>query len=217
MPGSGRACRRGTSCYFGSLGTIFYFAPSPNRSIPRDHCNAGAFLFQSLRCLPGQRWRWSRSAILRRRCSFHASLITPTEAFLAPPEAGEIAAAGGAAVGGGANAQKKPGPARRMVILLAPGGELLAIAAGAVCVLPRALRPRAGLPAMAATAATERINTGDAAEHLRSGSPMRHPRFTAPAFRARKLHSASLVPPVPNNYMTAPSQAAGTGPLRAAT
>jgi hypothetical protein len=38
------------------------------------------------------------------RRGLRASLMTPTEAFLAPPEAGEIAAAGRAAVGGGAEA-----------------------------------------------------------------------------------------------------------------
>ena len=98
--------------------------------------------------------------------------MTPSEAFLARAIAGEITAAGGASVGRGAQPQKDHGPAWRMIVLLAPRGEFLAIAARAVCVLPRALRPSTGLPTMTATAAAERINSNQAAEHLRYGLPM---------------------------------------------
>jgi hypothetical protein len=155
--------------------------------------SAPVFLLESVRSVSSYRLRRSRCAAFGLRGSFHPSLVTPTEALLAPPEAGEIAAACRAAVGSRAHAQQEHDPARRMIVLLAPRGEFLAVAAGAACVPPSAFRPYAGLPAMAATAATQGINTEDAAEHLRDASPVRHTRLAATAFRARKLHFPSSI------------------------
>jgi hypothetical protein len=163
--------------------------PAGNKLIYRVTWNHFLFppslLLQSLGRVPGCRLRWSRSAAFRLRGHLRASLVPPTEALLAPPEAGEIAAACRAAVGSRADAQEERGPARRMIILLAPRRQLLAVAAGATCVSPRALCPHARLPASVATTATQGINAQDAPEHFRHGPPVRHTRFAATAFRAR--------------------------------
>ena len=74
-------------------------------------------------------------------------LVPPGEFFLAPFEAGEVAAAGNAAVRSGAEAQPQCGPAGRAVVLFAPGGKLLAITFGAACVFPGGGFPGAGGPA----------------------------------------------------------------------
>ena len=186
MPSSGRACRRGTSCFNGSLGTIFILP----RLCPAfvERVSTEPSLLQRLRHVLRYRLRLHCSVAFHARGRLRASPMTPTEAFLAPPEAGEIAAARRTAVGCGPQPQKQRYPAPRIIVLFAPGGEFLAVAARAARVSPCALRPNTGLPAIAATAATQGINADDAAQHLRYVSPMRYTRFAATAFRAGKLH-----------------------------
>ena len=82
----------------------------------------------------------------------------PAMLFLASAEAGEIAAAGGAAVRSRAAAQQDHGPARRMIVLLAPGAQILAIAAGTAGKPPGSVGPNAGSPACAAFAAAQRVD-----------------------------------------------------------
>src|SRR5437016_857363 len=60
------------------------------------------------------------------RLALDLLLGPPAIPLFAGPEAGEIAAAGGAAIGSGAEPQQDHGPLRRAIILLAPGGQILA-------------------------------------------------------------------------------------------
>ena len=84
--------------------------------------------------------------------------FSPRVAFLAGAEAREIAAARGTAVRRRADSQKEPGPQRRIIVLLTPGGQILAIAARAAGVSPRTAGPTAGFPARLASAAAQLIN-----------------------------------------------------------
>ena len=111
-------------------------------------------------------------------------MVPPTEAFLAAAEAGEIATAGRATIGRGADPQKKRGPTRGIVVLFAPRGQFLAVAARATSEAPSAFRPDTGFPAMAAAAAAKGINSEDPAKHFGNRAAMRHARFPGAAFRA---------------------------------
>ena len=87
-------------------------------------------------------------------------VVAPAMLFLARAEAREIAAAGRAAIRSGAASQQDHGPARRVIILFAPGAQILAIAARAAGESPGAVGPDAGSPAGAAlTAAQKRMNS----------------------------------------------------------
>jgi hypothetical protein len=80
--------------------------------------------------------------------------VPPCESLPALPKACEIAAASRAPIGRGAHPQEDKSPTRRVVILLAPGAEFLAVTARTAGVFPCAIRPNAGFPAIAAAPAT---------------------------------------------------------------
>src|SRR5216684_3188597 len=83
----------------------------------------------------------------------------PGEALLAGAIAGEVAAAHRAAVRRRSHPQQQHGPQRRAIVLFAPGGKFLPVAARAACEFPRTLIPYAGGPTRAAARAPQRINT----------------------------------------------------------
>lgn len=126
--------------------------------------------------------------LFRSRCSFGASLMPPGETLAARPEAGEIAAARRTTVGCRANSQQEPSPAWRTVVLLAPGGQLLSVAAGAACIFPCAIGPHAGFPTVAATAAPQLRDSQPAAEKLRKVLALGDPHIARSAFWASELH-----------------------------
>ena len=90
----------------------------------------------------------------------------PTVSFLAGTEAGEVAAARWTAVRSGAAAKHDQRPAGRVIVLLAPGSQLLTIAARTAGELPRSGSPHAGSPSGAAAAAAKRVNTEESAKLL---------------------------------------------------
>ena len=109
--------------------------------------------------------------------SVHAGLVTPGEPFPASPEAGEVTTAGGAAVRRGADSQQETRPARRVIILFAPGAQFLAVTAGAARILPSPVGPHAGFPTMMAAPAPQRIDPQPAAEELRKALALRNPHI----------------------------------------
>src|SRR5579884_2174972 len=115
--------------------------------------------------------------------------MPPGKPFLAAAKTCEITPASRTAIRGRPKTQQDLGPVRRVIILLAPGSQLLAIATGTARVSPGATEPNAGIPAVPATAAAKRIDADHAAKDLRHGLPVRHPDITGATFRARKLHS----------------------------
>ena len=132
--------------------------------------------------------RLSRCFVFRPRRRLRASLMSPTEAFLAPFKAGEIAAAGGAAIRGGTAAQQNHSPTRRVIVLLAPGAQILAIAAGTAGKSPGSISPYAGFPARAAFAATQRVDSEQSPNFLPQTCFMGDPYVPCSALWAGKLH-----------------------------
>ena len=92
--------------------------------------------------------------------------MPPREPLLAFAEAGEVAAAGRATVRRSAQPQQHTRPARGVIILLAPGGKFLAIAARAARIFPGAVLPHAGFPARAAAPAPQGILTDQSTKLL---------------------------------------------------
>src|ERR1051326_5377302 len=117
--------------------------------------------------------------------------MAPGETLAAGLEAGEIAAAGGATVGRRADAEKKDGPGLGAIILLAPGGQFLAVTARAARELPCAIGPNTGFPTIPAPAAAQRINPHQPLHQFREGLPVREPDFPGAALWTVKLHSPS--------------------------
>ena len=115
--------------------------------------------------------------------------MPPGEPLLAFTETGEVAAAGRAPVRRGAQAQQNARPAGRVIVLLAPGGEFLAIAARTARIFPCAVLPNTGLPARAATPAPQWILADQSAQLLSKPVTVRHAYIAGAALRASKLHS----------------------------
>ena len=192
MPSSGRACRSESERSNGSLGTIFLARPAFARH------PVTVFLFWSR--YSGCVWtRQCRKLILDRRIGFDFGrrwvpirwvpiLVPPGEFFLTSFEAGEVAAAGNTTVRSGAEAQLQSDPARRAVVLFAPGGKLLAIALRAAGVFPGGGFPGASGPAGIATAATQRANPDQTFEPLGHASAVGHTGITRAALRTRQFH-----------------------------
>ena len=102
----------------------------------------------------------------RRFLSGRRTIRSPGVLFLTRAETGEIAAAGGAPVGSGAAAQQDYGPAGRVIVLFAPGAQILAVAARAAGEFPGSVGPDAGPPARTAPAAAQRINSEERLDFL---------------------------------------------------
>src|SRR5579863_1831214 len=115
--------------------------------------------------------------------------MPPGEPLLAFAETGEIAAAGRATIRRGAQAQQNARPAGRVIVLLAPGGEFLAIAPRAARIFPVAVFPDAGFPARVATPAPQGILACQPAQLLRDPVAVGYAYIAGTAFRAGKLHS----------------------------
>jgi hypothetical protein len=98
---------------------------------------------------------------LRRRRLFRRRRIpgAPTQLLFARAKAGEIASAGGTTVGSSTAAEHDNRPARRMIVLLAPSGKVLTVAARAAGELPGSRSPHAGCPTASAAAAAEWVNS----------------------------------------------------------
>lgn len=178
MPRSDRACRSGNNLADGSLGTIFFCLPAaPSLDLglagllalrpPADFLRTGTFRSLSSRAL-----------------NIHVGLVPPREPLAAAPEAREIAPARSTTIGSCAEPEEDRGPARRAIILLAPCGQFLPVTARAPGVLPRVIGPHTGLPAMAASAAAQRIDPDPAFEEFRKILAMGQPHFTRVTLRA---------------------------------
>jgi|ERR1700722_13388958 hypothetical protein len=120
-------------------------------------------------------------------------VLSPGEALFAGAVAREIATARSTAVRGRAPAQQDSGPQRRMVILLAPGGQFLAIAARATGIFPRSRMPDTGAPTGFAAPATQGIRSEKRLDMLSQTPPMRHAYISCATFRTGKLHWASSI------------------------
>lgn len=79
-----------------------------------------------------------------------------------------------------------------MIILLAPGGEILAIAARAAGIFPGSAGPDAGFPTGPAAAAAQGIDAEDAFENFGNGLPVRDAHVSRAALRTGQLHSGNL-------------------------
>src|SRR5208282_2175345 len=112
----------------------------------------------------------------------------PTVFFLAGAETGEIAAAGGAAVRCGAASQHNHGPARRMVVLLAPGSQFLPVTARTPRKFPVPGGPHAGRPAVVTTAAAQRVDSENRAKAFRKILFLRDPDVACATLWTGKLH-----------------------------
>jgi hypothetical protein len=115
--------------------------------------------------------------------------MPPGEPLLASAKAGEVAAAGRATVRRSAQAQQNARPAGRVIVLLAPGGEFLAIAPRAARIFPCAVLPNTGFPARVATPAPQRILADQSAKLLSNPVAVRNAYIAGTALRASKLHS----------------------------
>jgi hypothetical protein len=115
--------------------------------------------------------------------------VPPRESLLASAEAGEIAAAGRATVRRSAQTQQHTRPAGGVIILLAPGGEFLAIAPRAARIFPCAVLPHTGFPARVAAPAPQRILADQSAKLLPNPVAVRNAYIAGTALRASKLHS----------------------------
>ena len=115
--------------------------------------------------------------------------MPPGEPLFAFTETGKVAAAGRAPVRSGTQAQQNARPAGRVIVLLAPGGEFLAIAARTARIFPCAVLPNTGLPARAATPAPQWILADQSAKLLSKPVAVRHSYIAGAALRASKLHS----------------------------
>src|SRR5262249_18423205 len=114
------------------------------------------------------------------------------KSFLARPKAGEIAAASGAAIRRRADAQQQARPFWRAIVLFAPRGQVLAIAAWTPRIFPGAASPNAGLPASPAAPAAERINAENTLQNFDQVLPVRHPDVARAALRTGQLHVRDL-------------------------
>jgi len=115
-------------------------------------------------------------------------LPPPREFLLARPETGEIAAAGSAAIRRRSHAQQDRGPSRRTIILLAPGGQFLAVATRAARVSPCVTGPHAGLPARPAAAATQLVNPQAGLTILSQSAALRNTDLAFAALWTGQLH-----------------------------
>jgi len=169
MPSSDRACRPENELFNGSLGTIFLLYPVLS-SRPRN--------------LIGRRFG-SRSP--------PGVPLPPCISLLTCAEAREVAAAGGAAIRRGSQAQAHGDGAGRAIVLQAPGGQLLAIAARTAGVSPRAGGPHAGLPAGPAALATQGIDAHDGLQILGETAPVGHMHVARTALGTGKLHARMYI------------------------
>jgi len=154
MPSPGRVYRPGDELTNGSLGTISIFSPARRgvrrKTSARLGFNFGTFARLSFgRSRLGTQWRFGFRSIRAG---------SPGEPLFAGTKAREVAAANRAAVGSGAQPQHPDGPDWGAIILLAPGGQFLAITARATRVPPPAVFPHAGKPTRAATGTAKWIN-----------------------------------------------------------
>src|SRR5215469_14013162 len=106
------------------------------------------------------RLKRASSGLLLRFGGLHLR-FSPGHPFPAGAETGEITTAGSAAVRGGAEFQQQTRPERRMVVLLAPSGQILPITARASCESPSPGGPDACFPAPTAAPAPQGIDTGE--------------------------------------------------------
>jgi len=128
----------------------------------------------------------------RRRAS-----VAPTQLLLARPKTGEITAASRAAVRSGAAAEHHHRPARRMIILFAPGSQFLTIATGTAGIFPGSRRPYAGPPAASAAPAAEGVNSEKRPDFFPKVLLVRDPNIACSTFRTTKLHRNPL-----NSHLT---------------
>lgn len=112
----------------------------------------------------------------------------PAHFLLAGTETSEIAAARGTAVRSRAAAKHDHGPARRVIVLLTPSGQILAVTSGTACEFPRSGGPDAGRPAASAAAATERVDSKKGPDFLGKVLFMRNPNVACSALWTSKLH-----------------------------
>jgi hypothetical protein len=110
--------------------------------------------------------------------------------FLARAETGEIASAGRAAIRSGATTQQDHCPARGMIILFAPGAQILAITAGTPGKSPRSIGPNAGLPTGAAFAAAQRVDSEERPNFLPNTGLMGDSNVACSALGTCKLHES---------------------------
>ncbi len=169
MPCSDRACRTENELIDGSLGTIFFYA----QVIP--------FLRIALRLLLGN----------LRFCRLPR--LPPRILLLARPETREITAAGRAAIRRRADAEHPDDPAARMIVLLTPSGQFLAIAARAARVFPRTRRPYTGMPAHVAPAAPQGINSQQSFKIFSDILSLRNTNVTRSTVRTSELHPVPFV------------------------
>ncbi len=125
---------------------------------------------------------------LVRLPGFCCSSLPPGISFLAVLEAREIASAGSAAIGRSSQTQRKLGPPARVVILLAPGGQVLAVTARAACESPRPAGPRTGFPSGPAAPAPQGIDPHNPLEVLEQSTTMRDAHVAHTAMWASQLH-----------------------------
>jgi uncharacterized protein DUF5612 len=100
-------------------------------------------------------------------------------------KAREVAAAGGAAVRRRSDSKEKANPGRWMVVLLAPGSQILAVTARAASIFPGSIGPCAGFPTRSATAAAQGIDPYQRPHYLAKGPPMRHAHIACSALGTR--------------------------------
>ena len=112
----------------------------------------------------------------------------PAMFFAAWTVTGEIAPARRTTVGSGAATEHNDGPARRVIVLFAPGRQILAITSGTTGELPCSRSPHAGAPSCAATTATKRVNSKKRANFLGEILLLRNPDVARSAFWTGKLH-----------------------------
>ena len=115
---------------------------------------------------------------------------TPGVFFFAGPETGEITTTCGTAVRRSAATKHDQGPTRRVIILLAPGGQFLTVAARAAREFPSSSGPNASTPTTSASEAAERIDPEEGADLFRKILFMRNPHIASPALWTRKLHNS---------------------------
>ena len=113
--------------------------------------------------------------------------------FLARAEACEITTAGWASIRRGATSKQDHGPARRMVVLLAPGAQILAIASGTAGKSPGSVGPYAGSPASAAFAAAQWIDPEECTDFLQNTRFMGNSNVARSAIWTGKLHEAEAI------------------------
>ena len=126
--------------------------------------------------------RWLRLA------SLQSLLLPPREPFLAVLKTCEIAPARRAPIRRGPQPHLDDRPRGRMVILLAPGGQILAIATRAAGIFPVAAGPSAGFPSGMAFPAPQRIYPKNRFKVLDEMTAVRYLYITQAAIGAGQLH-----------------------------